>query len=128
MGKKVVFSGSWQGGAENIEVNLPLIAFQEDRSEIIYCPALDVSGYGTTEKEASESFLIALGEFFRYTLNKKTFLSELTGMGWKIRKSRPMRPPDMSVLLKNNDNFSRIFNSYNFKKYSETISIPLPCE
>lgn len=76
MEKQGAFSGSWQDSSNTITVNLPLISFKEDNADIIYCPALDISGYGYSEKEASDSFTIALAEFFRYSINKHTFQSE----------------------------------------------------
>lgn len=128
MNKESAFSGEWHHPGGSINVRLPLISFKEDKSEIVYCPALDVSGYGLTEKDAFDSFLVSLGEFFRYTLNKKTFHSELSRMGWIIKKHHKMIPPEMSYLLEKNDNFNRIFNTHDFKKYNETISIPVACE
>lgn len=56
-----------------MQVDLALILFEEDGSQIAYCQALDVSGYGNDEEEAKRSFEISLSEFFRYLINKKTF-------------------------------------------------------
>lgn len=119
--------GKWTSGSNRIIVNLAIISFDEDNSTIVYCPALDVSGYGKSEKEALESFNIGLGEFFVYTLRKKTLTSELTRMGWEVKKSRhkPMHPPDLCKLLKTNDNFSRIFNDHSFRKFSQAIEMPM---
>jgi hypothetical protein len=121
--------GQWVSGKNAIKVNLPLIQFEEDGSQIVYCPALDVSGYGNTEAEAMTSFSISLGEFFHYTTNKKTLASELKLMGWVIKKSKnkPMTPPPMSDLLESNDNFSRIFNSHPFRKFDKAFDLPLAC-
>jgi hypothetical protein len=105
---------------------LPIIIFEEDGCQIMFCPALDISGYGKTEPEAQESFNIALGEFFLYTTHKNTFTSELQRMGWTIRKSKrkPMTPPPMSELLSKNDNFSRIFDNFPYRKINQSISMP----
>jgi hypothetical protein len=121
--------GQWVSGKKQIKVNLSLIEFEEDGSRIVYCPALDVSGYGNTETEAMKSFYVSLGEFFHYTTNKKTLASELKLMGWVIRKSKnkPMTPPPMSHLLELNDNFSRIFNEHPFRKFDQAFDLPLAC-
>lgn len=126
MAKKGSFSGTWESGSDNIKVNLPIILFEEDGSQIMYCPALDVSGYGKTEAEARDSFNITLGEFFLYTTNKKTFHTVLQKLGWTLRKSKfkPLHPPSMSELLNNNANFSRIFNSFPFRKIDQPIELP----
>jgi hypothetical protein len=127
MAKAAEVSGNWKSGRDSINMKLPVILFKEDGSHFVYCPALDVSGYGKNVEEAQESFKISLGEFFHYTLNKKTFISELSRMGWIIRKSKrkPMHPPEMTELLNNNDNFSRIFNNFPFQKIDQNISFPV---
>ena len=119
-------NGKWKNDEHTVNVNLSLIIFEEEGSSIVYCPALDVSGYGPNEDEAIESFEVSLGEFFQYTLHKKTFISELKRMGWTIKKSKtkPMTPPTMSKMLEENANFSHIFNNYPFKKINEQIAIP----
>jgi hypothetical protein len=124
--KEGSFQGIWDSGKDKITVSVPVILFEEDGSQIMYCPALDVSGYGKTELEANESFHISLGEFFLYTTHKKTFIEELRKLGWTIRKSKhkPMIPPPMSELLSTNENFSRIFNGFPFRKIDESISLP----
>lgn len=117
--------GKWRSGNKELNVKLPLIAFNDSGSEIVYCPALDVSGYGDNETEAMDSFLVSLGEFFLYTTNKGTLLEVLHDMGWHIRsKHKTMYPPEMSRLLSDNDNFSRIFNSHPFRKFDREIAIP----
>ena len=119
--------GEWFFGKKLIKVNLSLIEFEEDGCQIVYCPALDVSGYGKSESEAMKSFTVSLGEFFHYTTNKQTLANELKQMGWVIRnsKNKPMTPPPMSHLLESNDNFSRIFNEHPFRKFDQAFDLPL---
>ncbi len=126
MEKQGSFSGTWNYGKKRLNVNVPIIIFEEDGSQIMYCPALDVSGYGANEAEAKESFNLSLSEFFLYTINKNTFIDEMKRMGWTIRKSKykPMLPPSLSTLLGSNENFSRIFNNFPFRKIDESISLP----
>jgi len=117
--------GAFYGNEGKIALKLPLIAFEEDGCQIVYCPALDISGYGNNEDEANESFTTSLKSFFSYTIHKKTFKNELQRLGWKVKsKNKPMIPPEMSKLLSQNDNFNRIFNSYAFRKYDQNINIP----
>ena len=126
MGKQAQITGNWKSGKDFINMKLAVIMFEEDGSQIMYCPALDISGYGKNAKDAHQSFEISLSEFFQYTLNKNTFKEVLSGMGWTVKKSKhkPMYPPDMSELLQKNDNFNRIFNNYDFKKMTQNISLP----
>jgi hypothetical protein len=125
MQQNSVFSGQWDDGKNSIIVNLSMIAFEEDNSHIIYCPALDISGYGKTEIEARESFETTINEFFSYTIHKKTFTEVLKELGWSVRKKgKPMIPPTMQELLSNNDNFNRIFNNFSFHKFDQYIAMP----
>lgn len=120
------FQGNWNDGRQEIIVNLPMIQFEEDNCQILYCPALEVHGYGETESEAYESFKVSLSEFFKYTIRKGTFESEMIRLGWKIGKSKNkgFTPPTMKHLLDKNENFSRIFNNFPFKKFDKPVTFP----
>lgn len=82
--KKYLIKGKFNNNKAGIQASLPLISFTEDESFIVYCPALDVSGYGDNKDEALQSFVITLNEFFDYTINKSTLDVELKQLGWGI--------------------------------------------
>ena len=126
MSKKGTVSGTWSGEREIVKCKLPLIIFEEKGNTIFYCPALDLSGYGGTEAEASKSFSDVLSEYFRYTTNKGTLASDLRNHGWEIKKhlGRKAIPPSMSTLLETNEDFSRIFNHHDFRKTETEVSLP----
>jgi hypothetical protein len=83
--KSARVEGSIGASNRTIEVSLSVILFKDNGSNVAFCPALNVYGYGETESEAKKSFEFSLSEFFRYTLNKKTLNSELEALGWKIK-------------------------------------------
>lgn len=126
MSKKETLTGTWAEGVNKIYCKIPLIIFQEDNTTIVYCPALDLSGYGDTEEEARNSFQIVLSEYFRYTEHKKTLAADLKEHGWILKKnlSKGATPPTMGQLLESNEDFNRIFNTHEFKKTDTTIEIP----
>lgn len=126
MSKKGTVTGTWSGGKNTVNCKLPVIIFEEDGNFIFYCPALDLSGYGANENEASNSFNDTLSEYFRYTTNKGTLAADLKGHGWTIRKSLTKKavPPSMGTLLETNEDFSRIFNHHDFRKTEKEISLP----
>ena len=107
-------------------MNLPVILFEEDGAQIMYCPALDLSGYGKTETAAFDSFKIVVAEYFDYTLKKKTLLDDLSRLGWQLGKNlkKKLTPPAFSKLLQTNDNFKRIFDNHSFRKTDTLIQIP----
>ena len=126
MSKKGTVTGTWPGGKNTVNCKLPVIIFEEDGNLIFYCPALDLSGYGANENEASNSFNDTLSEYFRYTTNKGTLAADLKRHGWTIRKSlrKEAVPPSMGTLLETNEDFSRIFNHHDFRKIEKEISLP----
>lgn len=126
MPKKGTLTGTWSEGPKEIQCTIPLIIFKEDNNHIFYCPALDLSGYGSTEADASKSFNEVLSEYFRYTVNKGTLLTDLKRMGWTIKKSMRKKaiPPELSRLLETNEDFSRIFNEHDFRKTETVVNLP----
>ena len=119
-------SGSISIRFHRFDVLLDLITFKEDNTTIVYCPPLEVYGYGVDENEANESFKISLTEFFKYCTNKNTLRLELKRLGWQLKKSKtkPMIPPTITELLSSNNNLSRIYNNYDFRKTATNVSIP----
>lgn len=124
--KQLKVSAKYASKKGAINVNVPVISFIDEDTHIVYCPALDLSGYGKNETEAEVSFQMHLLEYLQYTTNKKTLWSDLKKLGWEIRKSvkKPATPPKMSELLEKNEEFSRIFNIYPYKKFDTGISLP----
>ena len=110
------FEGAYGDEKTHISCKVPVILFSEDKNSIAYCPSLDLSGYGLTEKEAREYFEVVLEEYFTYTTRKKTLEKDLTKLGWVIKKSlkKKATPPSMSHLLENNADFSRIFTNHEY--------------
>jgi len=126
MSKKGTVTGIWSRGRNQVNCKLPVIIFEEDNCHVFYCPALDLSGYGKSEAEASNSFNEVLSEYFRYTTNKVTLAEDLLKLGWTIKKSlkKKATPPSLGSLLETNEDFSRIFNKHDFKKIEREISLP----
>jgi len=120
----------WSGKNRIITVHLPFIIFEDGGYQVLYCPPLDLTGYGTTEQEAKQSFEIVLDEYFKYTANKGTLLEDLTNLGWKIKKKnlrKPIVPPDLSYSLESNEDFKRIFNTHDFRKGNTKVAMPAMC-
>ncbi len=86
--KNAQFSGTFKTKNQTIEVRLVVILFNEGDTSIAYCPEVNVYGYGRDEAEARQSFEVALNEFFGYTLNKKTLVSELEALGWTVKSRK----------------------------------------
>ena len=94
---------------------------------VVFSPALDVFGYGNTEKEARGSFNETLEEFLRYTSNKGTLHTELLRLGWKAagrQSRRTFKAPDFSRLLRQNEQLQEIVNHKDFHKYEQRVELP----
>lgn len=117
-------NGLFVKGKQKIEVALFVVLFEDNGSQIAYCPALNVYGYGRDEAEARESFETCLAEFFDYALKKKTLIPELEALGWTIKKEKKFTAPAFSRLLESNKVLKKIMDTKNFRKINAPIHIP----
>jgi hypothetical protein len=116
--------GKFKNLGNSVNFNLPIITFTEDNIFFYYSPALDLTGYGSTDDEARESFKEVLQQFLDYSTNKKTFLSELKKLGWKISK-HISKPPSLVEMINSNDYLAQIFEEKQYKKFHQPIDIPV---
>ncbi|MFN7705111.1 MAG: hypothetical protein ACK5OS_10855 [Chryseotalea sp.] len=124
MPKNLGHSSQYSDGRKMINVKLSLIEFEEDGLYFIYSPALDLTGYGKTEKEAKQSYNLAMEEFLKYTSHKETIFQELERLGWTISKKKKLSAPSLSALLQSRSYLDEIFTEKNFRKTDETVAIP----
>lgn len=118
--------GEKRFGSTRVKVNVRVILFKEDDIWYAYLPALDINGYGNNEDEAKESLKIAINEFIRYTLNKKTFFGELKRLGWIIKKSKKsFIAPKISDLINENEELKEIVDSRSYKSDDYQVRVPV---
>ena len=110
-----------------VNVDLQILVFEEEGTSIFYCPALDLNGYGNNEEEALSSFKLVLTEYFDYTIKKNTLREDLKKYGWKIPKSKfkAMIPPDLSKMLRDNEEFVDVFNHKEYRKINMPVEMPV---
>lgn len=68
---------------EHIDFSLDIYLFKDKGLVYTYCPALDITGYGSTQKDAKDEIEYLLHEYFDYTLKEKTLTDDLSSHGWK---------------------------------------------
>lgn len=124
------FIGSFRNlrNKATIDVSISLVNFEEEGTEILYAPALEVYGYGNSFSEAKKSFGVCLSEFIDYTLSKGTLDDELKRMGWTIKghkNNRKYKTPELAELLVNNERLIKIVNHKNFKTFKADIPMAL---
>ncbi len=82
------------------KVELHLFSWEEDGVFFIYSPALDLTGYGKSSQEATQSFDITLAETVQYMMEKSTLFDELERLGWLVNRRRKwLLAPDYETLL-----------------------------
>lgn len=120
------FKGTFNQGKYLINITLSLYIWKEKGLIFVYSPALDITGYGTSESEAKESFQTTLNEFVSYTHNKKTIFDELEHLGWTVnRKKKRVHAPDFEDLRTDNNAFRNLLKRSNVKSENKNIELAL---
>lgn len=106
--------------------DLALVLFEEDKVMFCFCPALDITGYGYSEKEAAKSFDITLSQYLDHTIKEKTLKRDLTRIGWHFSRGvkRKVSPPQFSELINKNQDFKRIIDTYPVRTIHKSIAFP----
>jgi hypothetical protein len=126
MPQKKKIQGKFANKKGQVKFNLPVIEFQEDDNTIVYCPPLDLAGYGADSGEANEAFKVALREFCDYTITKGTLIKELKSLGWKTKAHHSeIKVPDLDVLIRSRTYLQEIFNTKNFEMKYRPIPLPV---
>jgi hypothetical protein len=119
------FSGYFSNSDAKVEVTVSIFQFEENGITILYSPALDLSGYCQSLEEAKKSFETTIGEFFNYTIHKKTLAKELRRLGWSVKaKARKLKTPGLTDLIKKHDYLVEILNEKQFTKFDHKVSVP----
>lgn len=103
-----------------IQIEVPVIYFEEDGVFFANVPVLDITGYGNTEKEASDSLDIMLDEFIAYTSKNNTLDAALKELGWTKKSGLP----SLVDQIKGDDHLQNIINTHNIRTDKKHISLP----
>lgn len=102
-----------------IAIQVPVVYFKEDNIFYASIPALEILGYGYTEKEAKASLDVMVKEFFDYTTKNKTLHSELKRMGWK-----KIEYPPLSNLIHQDQQLKNIFDNREVRTGRKKLNLP----
>ena len=111
----------------NISAHLDLYSFLDKNIHILYCPALDMSGYGETEEDAQKSFEEVFTTSMAYMVNKNSLHDDLKKHGWNIRgkKSHDLKSPKFEDMYKTNKEFKDIIDNKPYQKIYKDVCIPV---
>ena len=123
---KLQFFTNIEHGNKFIEVKLCVYLFKEDDSYIAYCPALDLSSYGTTENHARKSFEEILEITLKYMINKNTLIEDFQKHGWIIKslKQKKIKSPSIEQMIHSNKVLKDILDNKEYRKYNQQVEIP----
>lgn len=125
------FSGKLvnKNGDKSITLRIDILEYGEDGIFYVYCPALELIGYGKSVEEARNSWETVLEEYVSYTVNKNTLAEDLKRHGWitkmNSKKKKEFIPPTFTWIVQNNQQAKDVYNEYEFSK--RTTSVNLPC-
>jgi len=130
MSKNHRINVDFKNAEAKVKAKIVLISFKEEDNFIVYCPHLEVTGYGKSEEEAMQSFNHSLGVFLDYTVNKKTLHEELISLGWELKKGTAKNPkkinaPSWGDLIKNNASLEELLNNQNITTSHKEVAIPV---
>lgn len=122
--KRGTIKGQTKTSRGLVKAKLQLMSFIEDGVFIAYIPALDISGYGKTEKDAHGSLSESLNNYFQYAVNKNTLVEDLKLHGWTIKKRKAYVAPEITDLINKNEYLHDVFNTKDFSFKRIEIDIP----
>ena len=67
-------------------VRLEVDLIRDGKYIVAYCPSLELTSFGKTNKEAKKSFEEALNIFLEYSLEHGTLETNLLNLGWNTRR------------------------------------------
>ena len=103
-------------------VDVDVLLVKEGEFFVTYCPALEVSSYGHSEKEAKSGFEEALKIFIEETEKRGSFEKALLKMGWSLKQLPiPSYIPPKTKLT----SLSKFKYGKPAVKFKESIALPL---
>jgi hypothetical protein len=100
-----------------ITVGIHVGIFKEGKYFVVYCPALDLSSYGSDEEIAKRRFEEEVKIFFEETSKKGTLERYLLQLGWTLtKKPQPKYEPPL---------FNADQRQKNLHTFTERIAIPV---
>lgn len=108
----------------DIRLRVSVYTFREGENVIAYCPSLDLSGYGRTQKEAKESFGIVMKDYLDYCTREGTLHEDLVNHGWSMA-SRQAAEPALTHMIRRNRELRGILDLPHYSKFSKTANVQI---
>ena len=102
---------------KSVSADITVMLYQQGDYIMAYCPALDLSSYGKTEKEAIKSFDEALDIFLEYCRENGTLEQNLVACGWKLRHGY-LQPQEVNVPIE-------LLKAKKLHSFDQKVSLPV---
>ena len=100
-----------------IKLPVSILKYQDKKLFHVYCPELNLVGYGKTETEAEKTFKIVSEEYFRYAEENGTLFADLSEFGWTgIDSPGSVTPPSWMNIYRSDEVFREIVSDYDYTK------------
>jgi len=108
------------------EVLVDVYLFKEGDVHMAYSPALELSAYGDTEKEAQQSFLETIKIYISHCDDNGTLKADLKRLGWTFQLYPYNRiiPPSFDE-MKESEELSRILLQPKYSKTQQGLELQL---
>ena len=106
-------------------VGVELFIFKEDNQFIAYSPALEISSYGDTSKDAGNAFQEAASIFVKYAHKKGTLIADLLELGWTVTKKPKavFSAPDLEDTVKSNPILQSLISSGQYQQSQTNMAV-----
>lgn len=71
---------------QTVQVKLPVVIWREDDQYVAYTPALELSSFGCSEKEAMKNFEEALQLMLETAMSRDSLIDMLESYGWELEE------------------------------------------
>ena len=110
-----------------IRVWLDVFSYKDDGVQMMYAPALDLCGYGTTMDEAKNSFEVIVSEYLRFGIENGTLQRDLRAHGWKpSSEMQEFESPDILSIVRSNKHLQSVMRK-DYRKVSKRMSVTVAC-
>lgn len=104
-----------------VKLEIEVVFVKEDKYYVAYCPALELSSYGYTIKEAKKNFEKEIGIFIEETKKRCSLEKYLLKRGWVLQQVPEMKYEPPRQVISNYLNIIKSSEHYT----KENIAIPI---
>jgi uncharacterized protein Usg len=119
--------GRFAVGKSDVTFSLGLLVYEQEGYKVLYCPELQMTGYGKTTEEAENDLADVIHLNVTYMVNKKTLDKVFKRYGWIVKKSNGAKtflPPNPMNIIEHNPDYREVLErKHEWKSYKVAIPV-----